>query len=49
MPNKPGPQPDVKYCLAFKGNLENVPRNKMKSHPVCATLKTLAYAIVDVK
>jgi len=31
MGNISGPQPDVKYCPACKGNLENVPRDKMKS------------------
>ena len=31
MANKPGPQPDVKYCPACKGELKNVPREKMTS------------------
>ena len=31
MANKPGPQPDVRYCPFCKADLENVPRNKMKS------------------
>lgn len=31
MANKPGPQPDIKYCPVCKGDLENVPRSKMKS------------------
>jgi len=31
MANKPGSQPDVKYCPACKGSLRNVPRNEMKS------------------
>ena len=31
MANVPGPQPDVKFCPAYKANLENVPRGKMKS------------------
>ncbi len=31
MANKPGPQPDVKYCPACKGDLKNVPRDKMTS------------------
>ena len=31
MANKPGPQPDVKFCPACKSKLENVPREKMVS------------------
>ncbi len=31
MANKSGPQPKVKYCPACKGELENVPRSKMKT------------------
>jgi len=31
MANKPGPQPDIKYCPKCKDNLKNIPRNKMKS------------------
>jgi hypothetical protein len=31
MANKPGPQPDVKFCPACKADLENVPREKMVS------------------
>lgn len=31
MANRSGPQPDVKYCPKCKAELENVPRNKMKS------------------
>ncbi len=31
MANKPGPQPDIKFCPVCKENLVNVPRNKMKS------------------
>jgi uncharacterized protein with PIN domain len=30
MANISGPQPDVKYCPACKGNLQNVPRDKMQ-------------------
>lgn len=31
MANLPGPQPDIKFCPKCKGNIENVPRNKMRS------------------
>jgi len=31
MANLSGPQPDVKFCPKCKGNLENVPREKMIS------------------
>ncbi len=31
MANIPGKQPDIKYCPACKGELENVPRAKMRS------------------
>jgi len=31
MANKPGPQLDVKYCPACKGNLKNVPCDEMTS------------------
>ena len=31
MANLPGPQHDIKYCPICKSNLDNVPRNKMKS------------------
>lgn len=31
MANKTGHQPDIKYSLACKGDLLNIPRNKMKS------------------
>ena len=31
MANKPGPQPDIKFCPVCKELLENVPRSKMKS------------------
>jgi len=29
--NKTGPQPDIKYCPICKGDLQNIPRDKMKS------------------
>jgi len=31
MANISGPQPDVKYCSACKGQLQNVPRSEMIS------------------
>jgi len=31
MANISGPQPDIKYCPACKGNLKNVPRSEMTS------------------
>lgn len=31
MANKSGPQPDIKYCPVCRCDLENVPREKMKS------------------
>jgi len=31
MANKPGLQPDIKYCPICKGDLRNIPRNEMKS------------------
>lgn len=31
MANLSGPQPKIKYCPICKGNLKNVPREKMKS------------------
>lgn len=31
MANLPGPQPDIKYCPICKGEVENVPRSKMRS------------------
>lgn len=31
MANVSGPQADVKYCPACKGNLRNIPRGEMKS------------------
>lgn len=31
MANKPGPQPDIKYCPICKSDLRNVPRSEMKS------------------
>lgn len=31
MANISGPQPDVKYCPACKGHLQNVPRSEMIS------------------
>lgn len=31
MANLPGPQPDIRYCPICKGNLENVPKDRMKS------------------
>jgi uncharacterized protein with PIN domain len=31
MTNLSGEQPDIKHCPVCKGNLENVPRSKMKS------------------
>lgn len=31
MANKSGPQPDIKFCPVCKGDLKNVPRDKMKS------------------
>ncbi len=31
MANKTGPQPDIKYCPICKGDLLNIPRDKMKS------------------
>lgn len=31
MANKPGVQPEIKYCPICKEELENVPRNEMKS------------------
>ena len=31
MANISGPQPQVKYCPACKGDMRNVPRNKMTS------------------
>ena len=31
MANKPGAQPDIKYCPACKANLKNVPRDRMIS------------------
>jgi len=31
MANKPGVQPEIMYCPICKGNLSNVPREKMKS------------------
>lgn len=33
MANKPGPQPNIKFCPICKGELRNVPRNEMKSRP----------------
>lgn len=34
MANKPGPQPDVKYCPKCKARLKNVPREEMKTRYV---------------
>lgn len=31
MANLSGPQPKIKYCPICRGNLKNVPREKMKS------------------
>lgn len=31
MANKPGAQPDIKYCPKCKGELRNIPRSEMKS------------------
>lgn len=31
MANVPGPQPDIKFCPACRGELENVPRSEMRS------------------
>jgi uncharacterized protein with PIN domain len=31
MANKPGPQPDIKYCPACKGEIQNVSRETMRS------------------
>ena len=31
MANKPGPQPDVKFCPVCKSELRNIPRSEMKS------------------
>lgn len=31
MANKPGLQPEIKYCPVCKADLENVPRSEMKS------------------
>lgn len=31
MANKSGPQPDVAYCPACRGELYNVPREEMKT------------------
>jgi len=31
MVNMSGEQPNIKCCPIYKGNLENVPRSKMKS------------------
>ncbi len=31
MANVPGPQPDIQFCPACKGDLRNVPRSQMKS------------------
>ncbi len=31
MANKPGIQPDIKFCPFCKGDLRNVPRSEMKS------------------
>jgi uncharacterized protein with PIN domain len=32
MANLPGPQPAIKYCPKCKGDVENVPHNKMRSN-----------------
>ena len=34
MANISGPQEDVKYCPACKGDLENAPRSKMKTRVI---------------
>lgn len=31
MANKSGPQPDIQFCPICKGELENIPREQMKS------------------
>ena len=31
MANKPGMQPDIKFCPKCKGELSNIPRSEMKS------------------
>lgn len=31
MANIPGSQPDIKFCPKCKGDVENIPREKMKS------------------
>ncbi|AUG56849.1 hypothetical protein [Acetivibrio saccincola] len=31
MANISGPQPEIKYCPICKGDLQNVPRDKMKT------------------
>lgn len=31
MANKTGPQPKIKFCPICKGDLQNIPREKMKS------------------
>jgi len=31
MANKPGPQPDIKFCPVCRAEIENVHRSKMKS------------------
>ncbi|MHC1750580.1 MAG: hypothetical protein AB9856_20105 [Cellulosilyticaceae bacterium] len=31
MANKTGPQPDILFCPICKANLNNIPREKMKS------------------
>lgn len=31
MANLPGPQPDIKFCPKCKGDVEIVPRSKMRS------------------